>query len=1022
MAKSKKRKPTISVCMIVKDEKEFLDKCLKSVKEIADEIIIVDTGSQDNTVEIAKKYTDNLFFHPWQDSFSEARNHYLEYATGDWIFQIDADEKLIKKDASTVLKAVKNPDIDAIRVQIISTYTNGEDESRHNVERIFRNNGKIYYEGRVHNRLVGFERPKIYPIRLKHYGYDLENKEKFELKHRRRIDLLKKDIEEDPENPLPYHYLSCCYLPSELFNKTLETGLKAIELAEKKGDKNPVFLWTKYNVAMAYLKLKNYENAKSIALSAIAIDDRHIDSHYLLTLIYNDQSKWGKVIEHGEKYLQLSREIREKPTKFGTIVANSLNESGNVLILMGIACHEQNNLKESNKLFESAISQRHNPFPIYRAIGIYYYHKGLWSKSKKYLRKAMTLDELDPTLKELMEKIDKKPENKQTISCCMIVKNEEEFLEKCLSSVKDYVDEIVIVDTGSTDNTVEIAKKFTDKIYFHPWENSFSKARNQVLQYATGDWIFQIDGDEELMPGSGEKLRQKIRKAKNADIIFLKIYSTYSNGAKKALHNFERLFRNNGKIHYEGSVHNRIVGGKKFLYSDIELWHYGYDVNKVKAEEKYIRTSTLLKKEIEEDPENPLHRHYLSASYLSRRMMEEAIDEAKKAIELADTQADKHPIYSWSHFIVSKASHALGLYHQAKEFAFKALDKYPGHMDSYYMLTVVASENGDWYDVIKFGSLFLEKLERYAKDGSEAGLIINNTMNEGPAINILIGHACYETGDYSRMEDYYCMAYELAEDKWLVWWNIGIYHMDKSKNLDYAEEYLKQAVTEAPGEHDTWYMLAKLNKNRGNIVKEMECLEKLVTIGSDDIFIFNRLLSLYILEARPDKAMDFIEANIEKLNPTGGELCNLAVLNLENSKMESAIKCYMMAVEREPNLFEAWASLGEIMLGMNNLEDSKVFFNKALNIKRNDLGTITNLCDIASRENDILEIIHYCELLLKVIEIPYKITLNNIDDLKNIIHVIINALGDNTYFKGQLTTVYERLSLTQNMETQTYGP
>ena len=168
--------------------------------------------------------------------------------------------------------------------------------------------------------------------------------------------------------------------------------------------------------------------------------------------------------------------------------------------------------------------------------------------------------------------------------------------------------------------------------------------------------------------------------------------------------------------------------------------------------------------------------------------------------------------------------------------------------------------------------------------------------------------------------------------------------------------------------------------------------------------------------------MDFIEANIEKLNPTGGELCNLAVLNLENSKMESAIKCYMMAVEREPNLFEAWASLGEIMLGMNNLEDSKVFFNKALNIKRNDLGTITNLCDIASRENDILEIIHYCELLLKVIEIPYKITLNNIDDLKNIIHVIINALGDNTYFKGQLTTVYERLSLTQNMETQTYGP
>ena len=71
----------------------------------------------------------------------------------------------------------------------------------------------------------------------------------------------------------------------------------------------------------------------------------------------------------------------------------------------------------------------------------------------------------------------------------MIVKNEESFLEQCLRSIKDYVDEIIIVDTGSMDRTVEIAGRFTDKIYFHAWENSFSKARNQSLAYATGDWI-----------------------------------------------------------------------------------------------------------------------------------------------------------------------------------------------------------------------------------------------------------------------------------------------------------------------------------------------------------------------------------------------------------------------------------------------------------------------------------------------------------------------------------------------------
>lgn len=84
------------------------------------------------------------------------------------------------------------------------------------------------------------------------------------------------------------------------------------------------------------------------------------------------------------------------------------------------------------------------------------------------------------------------------ISLCMIVKNEESSLGRCLESIKDEVDEVIIVDTGSTARTVEIAKEYTDKVYFHPRQNSFSEAQNHSLRYATVDWIFQINTDEEL--------------------------------------------------------------------------------------------------------------------------------------------------------------------------------------------------------------------------------------------------------------------------------------------------------------------------------------------------------------------------------------------------------------------------------------------------------------------------------------------------------------------------------------------
>lgn len=103
-----------------KNEEELLPNCLNSIKKVVDEIIIVDTGSIDNTVTIAKEFGAKVYHHSWNDSFSEARNHCLQYASGDWIFQIDADEELEQADIMKLKEAISNPKYNAIAVAIHS--------------------------------------------------------------------------------------------------------------------------------------------------------------------------------------------------------------------------------------------------------------------------------------------------------------------------------------------------------------------------------------------------------------------------------------------------------------------------------------------------------------------------------------------------------------------------------------------------------------------------------------------------------------------------------------------------------------------------------------------------------------------------------------------------------------------------------------------------------------------------------------------------------------------------------------
>jgi len=141
---------------------------------------------------------------------------------------------------------------------------------------------------------------------------------------------------------------------------------------------------------------------------------------------------------------------------------------------------------------------------------------------------------------------------KAKISVCMIVKNEAPCLARCLESVKGIADEIIIVDTGSEDQTVQIAHTFTDKVFHFDWCDDFSAARNESLKHATGDWVMILDADEVLEPRSVRILHHLLY-AHNHSAPFLLNARVLTPGKKGIF--TKAFFPNHLGIHFKGRVH-----------------------------------------------------------------------------------------------------------------------------------------------------------------------------------------------------------------------------------------------------------------------------------------------------------------------------------------------------------------------------------------------------------------------------------------------------------------------------------
>lgn len=220
-----------------------------------------------------------------------------------------------------------------------------------------------------------------------------------------------------------------------------------------------------------------------------------------------------------------------------------------------------------------------------------------------------------------------------TLTACLIVKNEERNLPACLSSIRPYVDEIVLVDTGSTDRTVEIAGQYGARVFHFQWNDDFSAARNLSLEHATGEWVLIIDADERLLPLDAGRLRRQLRN-REAQCVEISCHNVDADGNRLDSFPAARMFLRHPDVRYSGRVHNTLgpafvrQGYKKTTAPWIELEHHGFISDEMRRAGKFERGLRLTRREIEEHPGRPESWMH----YMRMAMAVGDADEARRAM------------------------------------------------------------------------------------------------------------------------------------------------------------------------------------------------------------------------------------------------------------------------------------------------------------------------------------------------------------------------------------------------------
>ncbi|MGL4798633.1 MAG: glycosyltransferase [Cellulosilyticaceae bacterium] len=272
------------------------------------------------------------------------------------------------------------------------------------------------------------------------------------------------------------------------------------------------------------------------------------------------------------------------------------------------------------------------------------------------------------------------------ISACIIAKNEEKNVRLCLESIRPFCDEIIFVDTGSTDHTIDIAQQYDVELYHYTWQKDFAAARNFSLEQATEDWILVIDCDEVLADGSGELLVSLSQTLDPIDGFGVLIHNII-NGVDNFVAPSPRFFKNFIHLAYTGTIHEHLIDLRTglpptgyFLTSQVAFYHTGYECDPVLEVAKSKRNLELLLA-IPSAERNAMYYLHLGAEYIRLKDFATGCDTFLMGFHLATWE---EPFFTTLAFKTIDALFKIGDYPRCLHYIEAILERFPDFKNLYF--------------------------------------------------------------------------------------------------------------------------------------------------------------------------------------------------------------------------------------------------------------------------------------------------------------------------------------------------